>query len=230
MSTENPNPNLNPDPDPSPPAKPKAKAKISRSLREAVWGKYFTNNERSGPCVCCKTNIITLFNHECGHIVAESLGGPTTVDNLRPICRTCNLSMSTRHMDEFQATIIPKAVLDTQVIPPRERPQEPPRERPQERPQEAPARAPAKTSAKKASARAPVEPPQEPYTGSAAYTCPACGYQTRINSSMYAHLYTKKKHCPMSRRRIQLTDEIKEIIMVDRVYIAPATQPMHRFV
>jgi len=55
----------------------------------------------------------------------------------------------------------------------------------------------------------------------AAYACPACGYQTRIKSSMYAHLYTKKKPCPQSKLRIVLTEEIKQIIMVDRVYIPP---------
>lgn len=84
------------------------KATISLALKEAVWAKFFTNNERSGPCVCCKANIITLFNHHCGHVVAESMGGATSIDNLRPICRTCNLSMGTRHMDEFQATLFPQ--------------------------------------------------------------------------------------------------------------------------
>jgi 5-methylcytosine-specific restriction endonuclease McrA len=82
-----------------------SKATISLALKEAVWAKFFTNNERSGPCVCCKANTITLFNHHCGHVVAEAMGGATSIDNLRPICRTCNLSMGTRNMDEFQATL-----------------------------------------------------------------------------------------------------------------------------
>lgn len=45
----------------------------------------------------CKTtwcsNVITVFDYQCGHNVPESKGGETNIGNLVPICSRCNLSM-----------------------------------------------------------------------------------------------------------------------------------------
>jgi 5-methylcytosine-specific restriction endonuclease McrA len=41
-------------------------------------------------------NKITPFTFEAGHNVPESKGGATSIDNLRPICGTCNKSMGNR--------------------------------------------------------------------------------------------------------------------------------------
>lgn len=46
-------------------------------------------------------NDITVFNFQCGHIHAESLGGATNISNLVPICSRCNQSMGTQHMDNW---------------------------------------------------------------------------------------------------------------------------------
>jgi hypothetical protein len=35
-------------------------------------------------------------------VIAESKGGEMTVENLRPICATCNTSMKTEHMFDFK--------------------------------------------------------------------------------------------------------------------------------
>jgi hypothetical protein len=41
-----------------------------------------------------------------GHVVAESKGGgPTNVQNLRPVCISCNMSMGSKNMMEFKAQI-----------------------------------------------------------------------------------------------------------------------------
>ena len=45
-----------------------------------------------------------MNSFHCGHVVAEADGGPTTVDNLRPVCATCNLSMRTQNMNTFKET------------------------------------------------------------------------------------------------------------------------------
>ena len=45
--------------------------------------------------------MITRGNFDCGHIEAEKTGGMTNVQNLRPICRLCNSSMSTKNMLTF---------------------------------------------------------------------------------------------------------------------------------
>jgi 5-methylcytosine-specific restriction endonuclease McrA len=35
-------------------------------------------------------------------VVPEAKGGPTTVENLRPICAQCNLCMGTSNLEEFK--------------------------------------------------------------------------------------------------------------------------------
>ena len=53
------------------------------------------------PIQWCK-NKINCFNHHVGHVIPESKGGPTTIENLKPICAKCNLSMSNNYtIDEF---------------------------------------------------------------------------------------------------------------------------------
>lgn len=53
------------------------------------------------------------------------------------------------------------------------------------------------------------------------YGCPRCGYETDIKQSMNLHLYKKKKPCPATVNNIELTDEIKEYILNNRVYKIP---------
>ena len=38
---------------------------------------------------------------EAGHIIAERCGGPTNIENLRPICSLCNRSMGLKNMIDF---------------------------------------------------------------------------------------------------------------------------------
>ena len=74
------------------------KAAIPRALREAVWIRY--NGSRSFTCKCYVSwcpNHVTAFNFHVGHDVPESKGGATTIENLRPICDRCNLSMGNRY-------------------------------------------------------------------------------------------------------------------------------------
>ena len=36
-----------------------------------------------------------------GHYISEANGGEVKLDNLRPICKGCNLSMGTTNMEDF---------------------------------------------------------------------------------------------------------------------------------
>ena len=45
--------------------------------------------------------MIEIRNFHCGHVVAESKGGQTILENLRPICGSCNSSMGTENMCDF---------------------------------------------------------------------------------------------------------------------------------
>ena len=50
------------------------------------------------------------------------------------------------------------------------------------------------------------------------YKCPRCGYESKRRSNMYTHLIRLKKQCPASRIDIELTNEIKDYILCNRVY------------
>jgi len=72
---------------------------IPAKVRQLVWRKY-VGSSMDGKCWCCDGNIANE-NWHAGHVIPESKGGPTTVENLRPLCASCNLSMSDKHMGEF---------------------------------------------------------------------------------------------------------------------------------
>ena len=83
---------------------PKRKEKIPVKLREEVWvskmGRVF---EGKCPTTWCSTNI-TVFEFESGHNIPESKGGPTTIENLVPLCPRCNRSMGSKFtFDEWCA-------------------------------------------------------------------------------------------------------------------------------
>lgn len=86
------------------------------ALKQNVWLTY--NGERF-KCKCLVewcTNMITPFTFEAGHNIPFSKGGETTIDNLRPICGTCNKSMGNHYtIDEFsqkyRSKAEPKAVM-----------------------------------------------------------------------------------------------------------------------
>ena len=83
---------------------PKKKT-ISKALRIQVWNKEFTENVGKSFCKCCEITEITQLKFHCGHIIAEAMGGTTTLNNLTPICESCNKSMSTKNLHDFKATL-----------------------------------------------------------------------------------------------------------------------------
>ncbi len=87
------------------PERPYKKRAIPQAVREAVW-IYHCGRVFSAKCTVewCR-NEITVYDFQAGHNIPESKGGETTVDNLRPICSRCNLSMGDRYtIDEWNAT------------------------------------------------------------------------------------------------------------------------------
>ena len=60
------------------------------------------------------------------------------------------------------------------------------------------------------------------------YTCPRCNYQCIRKGHMQQHL-NKKKQCPKAQSDIELSDEIKNIILEHRVYRPPpVVTPPHQ--
>ena len=73
------------------------KETIPKRIRELVWT---TNNSETFSTKCFVTwceNKINVFNFQVGHDIPESKGGTLDIDNLKPICSNCNLSMSNKY-------------------------------------------------------------------------------------------------------------------------------------
>jgi 5-methylcytosine-specific restriction endonuclease McrA len=74
-------------------------------LRQEVWEKEF-GNALHGKCPLPNCSII-LFKHDdstfhCGHIIPKSKGGRKILENLRPICSSCNVRMGSYTWDEYE--------------------------------------------------------------------------------------------------------------------------------
>ncbi|ATZ80189.1 D5 family helicase-primase-endonuclease [Bodo saltans virus] len=78
------------------------KENIPKTLRIAVWNKYIGEYIGKTKCLCCDSSDITQLKFECGHIIPESKGGLTNINNLLPICNDCNKSMGTKNLHEFK--------------------------------------------------------------------------------------------------------------------------------
>ena len=81
--------------------KPKKKT-ISQLMKRRVWAKHIGEDVGKHKCLCCEMTDITQLSFNCGHIVAESNGGELTVDNLLPICQSCNSSMGTQNLYDYK--------------------------------------------------------------------------------------------------------------------------------
>ena len=70
-------------------------------------------NVNIGKCYCCRiTEIKQLTNYHCGHVKSEKNGGSIDIENLRPICSSCNLSMGMKHMRQYIFENYPKNIHD----------------------------------------------------------------------------------------------------------------------
>jgi len=85
---------------------PARKRAIPKSVREVAWRRQF-GGLGEAPCPVCRERTISMFAHEMAHVVAEARGGPTSPENLVPCCGSCNRSMGTRDLREFQREHFP---------------------------------------------------------------------------------------------------------------------------
>ena len=73
--------------------KAKKKANIPKALREQVWITNVGNKFEIKCMVIWCQNTMNVFDYHVGHNIPESRGGATNINNLKPICARCNLSM-----------------------------------------------------------------------------------------------------------------------------------------
>lgn len=84
--------------------KKKNRKNISGELKGKVWKKFNENICDEGFCYTCN-NKLHFKEMECGHIIAHSLGGKETEDNLMPVCKTCNNKMGIMNLEEYKVLI-----------------------------------------------------------------------------------------------------------------------------
>ena len=53
------------------------------------------------------------------------------------------------------------------------------------------------------------------------YTCIRCDYKSKDKRNMRRHLYDRKIVCPGCKNNIELTEEIKDCILLNRIYHIP---------
>lgn len=78
----------------------KLRQRISKTLRNQVWRKR-CNDKIEGECYCC-SEVISITNFDCGHVVSVKDGGSNDIQNLEPVCRPCNLHMGTMNMIAYK--------------------------------------------------------------------------------------------------------------------------------
>jgi len=85
---------------PSAPKKYKKKS-IPKNIKLSIWNTYIGEDIMKHKCFCCKKITIKIVDFEAGHVLSEFNGGSNEISNFRPICRNCNLSMGTMHMEDY---------------------------------------------------------------------------------------------------------------------------------
>jgi hypothetical protein len=84
----------------------KHKKNISRALKLKCWNKHYIDKiETTCPMKNCEEIMIRneTGQWDAGHIISEKNGGKVEINNLRPICKRCNKSMSSKNWDDYVA-------------------------------------------------------------------------------------------------------------------------------
>jgi hypothetical protein len=80
---------------------------IPETIRKRIFAENSTDIHKcQSKCVCCEGLIIqsaiySCNKYECGHILSEKNGGQVQLDNLVPLCQSCNKGMSSNNLLEW---------------------------------------------------------------------------------------------------------------------------------
>lgn len=73
---------------------------LPSTVRQTLWTQTF-GDCMTGTCYVCSTEI-SFCNFDAGHVVSVARGGSDSINNLRCVCRACNLSMGTMNIHDFK--------------------------------------------------------------------------------------------------------------------------------
>lgn len=96
---------------------PCSRRPISKAMKMTLWKKYFGPRKAQAECYVCGETILQS-NFEAGHNIARAKGGGDDLDNLRPVCKSCNGSIHTDVLEDYKARHFPEKKLHLATTPP----------------------------------------------------------------------------------------------------------------
>lgn len=76
------------------------RVKIPKKLRKDLWNKYYKNS-MIGKCYVCETKL-EYDTFECGHVIPVFFGGNNEINNMRPVCGSCNKDMGIENLEKYK--------------------------------------------------------------------------------------------------------------------------------
>ncbi len=74
--------------------------KFSKIDRKTIYVQYFGSWKEDGQCQICKSTI-DYENFDMGHIKSVKNGGSNLLENIKPLCKTCNTSLGSLNIDDY---------------------------------------------------------------------------------------------------------------------------------
>ena len=84
------------------------KQNIPKAIREQCWLTTVGKKYESKCYIKWCKNTMTVFDFHVGHDKPESKGGTLDIENLKPICARCNLSMSDNYTIQQWSELSPE--------------------------------------------------------------------------------------------------------------------------
>ena len=78
----------------------KKRKKIPKAIRHNVW-EIYNGHSLDGKCYVCDEQLLFRY-FQIGHIQSLAEGGNDLIDNLAPICSSCNLGMGTNNLEDYK--------------------------------------------------------------------------------------------------------------------------------
>jgi hypothetical protein len=77
------------------------KITIPKKIKMDVWNFYIGEELGVALCLCCSKEQIKSSHFYCKYVISKHNGGTMCIENLRPICNQCNLSIGKKNMNDY---------------------------------------------------------------------------------------------------------------------------------